>query len=299
LNASSLTFTVPAGATSGLITVTTPSGTATSATAFTVIVPNPVPTLASLSPSSVVAGSSDFTLTVTGTNFGSGSVVLFNGTSLRTAFVSATQLTAQVPASAVATAGSYDVVVRSPAPGGGTSAALAFAVTVPAPTISSFTPTTGGASTLVTVTGTNFSGATQVRIGSVLIPTFTVVSATSLTLVVPVVAGGVSGLVSITTPGGTATSTTPFSMVLATTSSQALSQVQVYPNPFQSKLTFVLPGSAPTKVLVRDVTGRVVLPLMPLPVSKQLTLPADLATGVYLLEIHQENATTTRRLLKD
>ena len=299
LNASSLTFTVPVGATSGLIAVTTPGGTATSATVFTVIVPNPVPTLASLSPASVVAGSSDFTITVTGTNFGAGSVVLFNGTALRTAFVSATQLTAQVPASAVATAGSYEVVVRNPAPGGGTSAAFAFVVTVPAPTISSFTPTMGGASTLVTVTGTNFSGATQVRIGSVLIPTFTVVSATSLTLVVPSVAGGVSGYLSITTPGGTATSTMAFSTVLATTSSQALAQVQVYPNPFQSKLTLVLPSAEPAKVLVRDVTGRIVLPLMPLPASKQLLLPIDLSTGVYLLEIHQGDAIITRRLVKE
>jgi uncharacterized delta-60 repeat protein len=304
LSATSLTFMVPAGATSGLLGITTPGGTATSATAFMVIEPNPVPTLASLSPSSVVAGSSDFTLTVTGTNFGSNSVVLFHGTALSTAFVSATQLTAQVPASAVATAGSYDVVVRSPAPGGGTSAALAFVVTVPvvpvpAPTISSFTPTGGGASTLVTVTGTNFSGATQVRIGNVVIPTFTVVSATSLTLVVPAVAGGVSGFVSITTPGGTATSTVAFSTVLATTGSQALAQVQVYPNPFHNKLTLVLPGTEPAKVLVREVTGRVVLPLMPLPASKQLLLPADLSTGVYLLEIHQGDATIMRRLVKE
>jgi len=299
VNDATLLFLVPANATSGLVAVTTAGGTATSASVFTVLQPNPLPTLTGLTPDAVVAGSPGFGLTVTGTGLVAGSVVQLAGSALVTTYQSATQLTAQVPASAVATAGSYEVVVRSPAPGGGTSAPLAFAVTVPVPTISSFTPTMGGAGTLVTVTGTNFSGATQVRIGSVLIPTFTVVSATSLTLVVPVVAGGVSGLVSITTPGGTATSTTPFSLVLATTGSQALAQVQVYPNPFQSKLTFVLPGSEPTKVLVRDVTGRVVLPLMALPASKQLTLPADLATGVYLLEIHQGNATTTRRLLKD
>ncbi|MGI4760329.1 MAG: IPT/TIG domain-containing protein [Janthinobacterium lividum] len=299
LNASSLTFTVPVGATSGLVSVTTPGGTATSATAFTVIIPNPVPTLASLSPSTVVAGSGAFTLALTGTGFGSGSAVLFNGTALATTYVSATQLTAQVPASAVATAGSYDVLVRNPAPGGGVSAALPFVVTVPAPTISSFTPTMGGASTLVTVTGTNLNGATQVRIGSALIPTFTVVSATSLTLVVPAVAGGVSGYLSITTPGGTAISTMAFGGVLAATGSQALAQLQVYPNPFQSKLTLVLPSAEPVQVLLRDITGRVVLPLMPLPASKQLVLPTDLATGVYLLEIHQGDATTTRRLLKE
>jgi hypothetical protein len=126
-----------------------------------------------------------------------------------------------------------------------------------------------------------------------------VVSATSLTLVVPAVAGGVSGYLSVTTPGGTATSTMIFSRILAATSSQALAQVQVYPNPFQSKLTLVLSGAESVKVLLRDVTGRVVLPLIPLPASKQLVLPTDLSTGVYLLEIQQGNATTTRRLLKD
>jgi uncharacterized delta-60 repeat protein len=299
LNATTLTFTVPVGATSGLLSVTTPGGTATSATAFTVIIPNPVPTLASLSPSTIVAGSSDFTLILTGTGFGPSSAVLFNGVALATTYVSATQLTAQVPANAVATAGGYDVAVRNPAPGGGNSAALPFAVTVPAPTISSFTPAVGGAGTLITVTGTNLSGATQVRIGNVSVPVFTVVSATSLTLVVPTVAGGVSGYLTITTPGGTATSATAFGGVLAATGSQALAQLQVYPNPFQSKITLVVASAEPVKVLLRDVTGRVVLPLMPLPTSKQLALPADLATGVYLLEIHQGDATTTRRLLKE
>src|SRR5581483_5534930 len=40
----------------------------------------PVPTISTLSPSSVVVGSPDLTVTVTGTNFVSGSVVKFDGT---------------------------------------------------------------------------------------------------------------------------------------------------------------------------------------------------------------------------
>ncbi|MFD1873758.1 IPT/TIG domain-containing protein [Hymenobacter bucti] len=301
-NATSLTLTVPAGATSGPIAMTTLGGTATSLAVFTVIVPNPAPALSSLSPSTIEAGSNDFTLALTGTGFSTGSVVLFNGAALATTYVSATQLTAQVLASAVATAGSYDVIVRNPAPGGGSSAALPFGVTapVPTPTISSFTPTSGGTGTLVTVTGTNLLGATQVRIGSVLIPTFTVVSATSLTLVVPASSGVVSGYLTITTPGGTATSATVFSVVLATTTSQAQAQaqLQVYPNPFHSNLTIVVPGTGPIKIMLRDVTGRVVLPLTPLPTSKQLDLPSDLPAGVYLLEVRKGDATTVRRLVK-
>ncbi|RZJ89508.1 MAG: T9SS type A sorting domain-containing protein, partial [Hymenobacter sp.] len=297
-SATILTFIVPIGATSGLVAVTTPGGTATSVAAFTIIEPNPVPTLISLAPGTLAAGSSDFTLTLTGTDFTNGSAVVFNGAVLSTTYVSATQLTAQVPASAVVVAGSYDVAVRNPAPGGGSSAVLPFVVTVPVPTISSFTPTSGGANTLVTITGTNLTEATQVRIGNVLIPTFTVVSATSLTLVVPTASGTVSGFITITTPSGTATSTTAFSVILATSSSQAQPQLAVYPNPFHSSLTVLVPGAGSVKVLLREVTGRVVLPLTALPANKELDLPHDLATGVYLLEVHQGDIITTRRLVK-
>jgi hypothetical protein len=297
VNATTLTFTVPVGATSGRIAVTTPSGTAASTSSFIVIIPNPTPTLVSLSPGTVAVGSRNFTLTLTGTEFRTSSAVVFNGTTLATTYVSTTQLTAQVPASAVAAVGSYDVTVRNPAPGGGSSAALPFVVTEPVPTISSFTPTSGGAGTLVTITGTNLTGATQVRIGSVLIPTFTVVSATNLTLVIPLTNGVIGGFITIMTPGGTATSATAFSVVLATTS-QAQVPLAVYPNPFHSNLTVLAPGAGPVKVLLRDVTGRAVLPLTTLPASKVLDLPSGLVAGVYLLEIRQGDTTTMRRLLK-
>jgi hypothetical protein len=108
VNATTITFTVPAGATSGTIAVTTPNGTATSTGTFTYIPDNALPTITSLAPATAVAGSAGFTLTVNGTGFVSSSVVNFNGTALTTTFVSATQLTAAVPAAAVATAGTYN-----------------------------------------------------------------------------------------------------------------------------------------------------------------------------------------------
>jgi hypothetical protein len=59
----------------------------------------PVPTITSISPTSAVAGSTGFTLTVTGTNYVSGqSTVTWNGSPRTTTFVSATQLTADIPA---------------------------------------------------------------------------------------------------------------------------------------------------------------------------------------------------------
>ena len=75
-------------------------------------------------------------------------------------------------------------------------------------TITSFTPTTGPVGTQVTITGTNLSGATAVRFNGTAASSFVVNSATSITAVVA--AGTTTGPVSVTTPGGTATSATSF-----------------------------------------------------------------------------------------
>src|SRR5260370_25701352 len=78
-----------------------------------------VPTIGSMSPSSVAAGGGGFTLTVNGTNYISGSSVQWNVTALSTTFVSATQATASVPASLIASPGSANITVTTTA---GTSA---------------------------------------------------------------------------------------------------------------------------------------------------------------------------------
>ena len=79
-----------------------------------------VPTIAALAPTSATAGSGAFTLTVNGTNFGSKAVVNWNGTAQtsNTTFVSASQLTVAVPASAIMTAGSVTVTVTNPGTAG-------------------------------------------------------------------------------------------------------------------------------------------------------------------------------------
>jgi hypothetical protein len=74
------------------------------------------PTLGVISPASATAGSGAFTLTVTGTQFVVASFVRFNGNSQVTTFVSATQLTAQIPAANIAAASTVSVVVVNPAP---------------------------------------------------------------------------------------------------------------------------------------------------------------------------------------
>ncbi|HEY4211982.1 MAG TPA: hypothetical protein VGM84_10915 [Steroidobacteraceae bacterium] len=89
---------------------------------------NPAPVATSLSQSSANAGSDPLTLTVTGSNFVNGSVVQWNGANRSTSFSTSSTLTAAIPAADLAFAGTAQVVVVNPAPGGGTSASLAFTV---------------------------------------------------------------------------------------------------------------------------------------------------------------------------
>jgi len=93
-----------------------------------VVEPNPAPSLASLSPSSATHGGKSFTLTLTGSKFISGSQVKWNTSDLKTVFVSSGKLTATVPASDIASAGTASVTVVNPAPGGGTSGVLTFTI---------------------------------------------------------------------------------------------------------------------------------------------------------------------------
>jgi hypothetical protein len=80
-----------------------------------------MPTIAALVPASTTAGMSLGTngLMVTGTNFNSNATINWNGTPLTTAHVSGTQLTATVPDSDTATAGTFQVTVTNPGTPGG------------------------------------------------------------------------------------------------------------------------------------------------------------------------------------
>jgi hypothetical protein len=84
------------------------------------------PTLSTLTPNSATAGDPAFTLTADGSNFVSGATVLWNGAARTTTFVSATRLTASIPASDIAAAGSVPVTVRNP--DGQTSGAQTFTI---------------------------------------------------------------------------------------------------------------------------------------------------------------------------
>ena len=79
---------------------------------------------------------------------------------------------------------------------------------LPLPVITSFAPAKGPVGTLVTLTGTDFTGATAVAFNGTAASSFTVVNATTITATVP--GGATNGSISVTTPAGTAISTGKF-----------------------------------------------------------------------------------------
>jgi hypothetical protein len=161
VSASQLTASVPATlvAGQGNATVTVASGGVTSnGASFTI---NPPPVITSLSPNSATAGGPAFTLTVNGSGFVSGAVVQWNGSSLTTAFVSATQLTASVAANLIASAGTESVTVTL----GGVTSSASFTVNPP-PVITSLTPSSaiaGAPAFTLTVNGSGFASGAAVQ----------------------------------------------------------------------------------------------------------------------------------------
>ncbi|MET4091243.1 beta strand repeat-containing protein [Bradyrhizobium japonicum] len=197
-SATQITATSPAGTGTVDITVTTVGGTSATSAAdqFTYV---PAPTVTSISPTSG-PGVGGTTVTITGTNFTGATTVVFGATAATGVTVnSATQITATSPA------GTSTIDIRVTTAGGtsATSAADQFTY-VATPAVTSLSPTSGPAAggTVVTITGTNFTGVTAVSFGGTAAAGFTFNSATSITATSPAGAAGAVD-VRVTTPGGT------------------------------------------------------------------------------------------------
>ena len=162
----------------------------------------PPPTVANVNPNTgpMQGGTS---VTITGTNFSEVTAVRFGSNAAGSFIVnSTTQITATSPAGI----GTVDVTVTTPGGTSATSTADQFTyVPAPAlaPTVTNINPNTGPTSggSSVTITGTNFSGATAVRFGSNAAGSFTVDGATQITATSPAGVGTVD--VTVTTAGGT------------------------------------------------------------------------------------------------
>jgi Protein of unknown function (DUF4038)/Calx-beta domain/Putative collagen-binding domain of a collagenase/IPT/TIG domain len=133
VSAAKLTATIGAAdiAVAGTLSVTVLTPGALASNSLTLSVRNPAPSLAAIAPTRTLMGGAGFTLTVTGNNFGASSVVKWKGLPRATTFVSPTELTIDVSANDLATAGTAAVTVFNPSPGGGTSAAATFTIDAP------------------------------------------------------------------------------------------------------------------------------------------------------------------------
>jgi hypothetical protein len=78
-----------------------------------------VPAISQLAPNSATSGGAAFVLTVNGSNFASNSTINWNSTAQTSTFVTASQLTATIPASAIAAPGAVPVTVTNPGTAGG------------------------------------------------------------------------------------------------------------------------------------------------------------------------------------
>ena len=111
-----------------MIAVVNPPPNGGTSNSFPLSVKNQAPSLTSLAPTSASAGSASTTITLTGVGFVPNSTVTINGAARTTTFVSATSLDAGLTAGDLASAGVNQVQVVNPAPGGGTSNVVTFAV---------------------------------------------------------------------------------------------------------------------------------------------------------------------------
>jgi uncharacterized repeat protein (TIGR03803 family) len=127
--------------------------------------------------------------------------VSFNGTAAKFMVVNGSEITAMVPIGAV----SGPVIITSPA--GTLASSVPFLVN---PQIKTFTPESGPIGTTVTITGASFTQAVGVAFSGIATTAFMVGSDAKLTATVP--SGAATGPITITTAGGTATSTSIFTV---------------------------------------------------------------------------------------
>lgn len=204
-----LTVTVPATtlANSGVLEIKAlnpgPGGGTSNAVEFTVN--NPVPVVSTLSLDNTLVGSAAFPLTISGSNFVSGSKLHIGSEELTPHVTSRRELSVIVPQTLLANAALLPVSVSNPGPGGGASNSLEFTVKNPEPMITAISAdniTAGTNDFTLQITGANFASGASFDFGPLhLVP----LSSTSTQMEVTIPATAVSGAavlsVTVTNPG--------------------------------------------------------------------------------------------------
>jgi len=196
VSGATVTAVVPAGATTGPITLTNLYSSITTPNSFVVIQP---PTLNGFNPAvgaATAPGTLGTTVILNGTNFVGTTSVTFNGVPATFAVQTQNRIQTSIPVGA--TTGTVSVVNAA----GTATSTQNFVVNYAAPLVNSVAPLRANLGNTVVLTGNNFFGTTRVTFNG-LAATFTVNSATQITATVPPTA--TSGSIQITTPGGQTT----------------------------------------------------------------------------------------------
>ncbi len=141
---SQIVAVVPNGATTGAISVTNPSGTATSSAAFTVTQTSTAPKISSFTPTSGSVGGS---VTISGSGFTGASGVAFNGTAAAFTVASDSQINTSVPKGA--TSGTVSVATS----GGTATSSGSFTVSSSSTTLKDSGPINLSGQSNVTISG--------------------------------------------------------------------------------------------------------------------------------------------------
>lgn len=194
VNPTTITATVGNGA-SGSISVTNQYGTGEK-TGFVFAGP---PMITSFSPTVATIGA---VVTIYGQNFTGVTSVSFGGTA-------ASSYTVITPnrIDAVVGAGSTGNLTVTTTYGSGTLGNFTF---IPKPAITSFSPVEGGLGSVITINGSNLQNVTEVKFGSVMASSFTILSPN---LISAVVGTGATGTVSVSVPGNVSVSLSGFSYI--------------------------------------------------------------------------------------
>jgi hypothetical protein len=259
------------------------------------------PSLHGLTPNAAPAGSTSVSMTVSGSNFVSGSTINFNGTPLTTWFLSSSEINATVPASDLASTGAFPVTVSNPAPGGGTSAPADFTVegaSNPQPTITGLSPSSvaaGSGPLTLTISGSGFIALSAVTFNGALHAT-TFVSSGQLHITLAALdlaaVGSFAVVVSNPAPGGGSSNAVAFAVqsevVAPKLTSLTLSASSVVAGGSVTG-TVTLNGAAPA--------GGVQIPIEDSPailqVGSSVTVPAGQITGTFTIGAPAVTSPTT------
>ncbi|MFC6998882.1 IPT/TIG domain-containing protein [Rufibacter roseus] len=277
---------VPATATKGKILIKSLGGQVEAAQEFMVW---HRPVITNFNPDK---GKTDVTVTLQGSNFAEATnrnTVTFGTSAAQVIAATANSLTVKVPANAQ----SGKIQVQTP--GGTAQTAIDFTF-IPAPVITSFSPNSGSAGTLVTITGQNFGADGQADAVFFNGEPTAVLEATPTTLVVKAPKGVSTGAVKIEGAGGEATGD-EFA-VLDLSKEDAIA---VFPNPSRGEITvnWYKANYTVQQVEVYDAIGKTLL------VQKGEPVPGDevklslshFGPGIYTVRVQTSNGAVVKRIM--